>query len=61
MNEIAKQTALIRSLLGNVNIKIVEDGFLSRGYVIDGGGLVFKFPWNEDVRYGVEIDKGDNY
>ena len=56
MNEIQKQLALIRSLVGECDIQLAEDGFLSRGYVIDGGRLVFKFPRNGAVRYGTEID-----
>lgn len=37
------------------NIKFSDDGFLSRGYVIEGGRIVFKFKRNSDVSYKNEI------
>ena len=37
------------------NIKYSDDGFLSRGYVIDNGRIVFKFKRNSDVSYKNEI------
>ena len=55
MGEIERQTAVIRALVGDCDIKIEEDGFLSRGYVIDGGRVVFKFPRNTGVHYDSEI------
>ncbi len=36
-------------------IRFSDDGFLSRGYVIDGGRLVFKFKKHPDVTYTHEI------
>lgn len=36
-------------------IKFSDDGFLSRGYVIEGGHIVFKFKRNPDVNYQNEI------
>ena len=36
-------------------IRFSDDGFLSRGYVIDGGRIVFKFKRNPDVSYKNEI------
>ena len=36
-------------------IKFSDDGFLSRGYVIDNGRIVFKFKRNSDVSYNNEI------
>ncbi len=37
------------------NIKYSDDGFLSRGYVIDNGRIVFKFKRNPNVSYKNEI------
>lgn len=37
------------------NIKYSDDGFLSRGYVIDDGRIVFKFKKRPDVSYKNEI------
>lgn len=36
-------------------IKFSDDGFLSRGYIIDNGRIVFKFKRNSDVSYKNEI------
>lgn len=36
-------------------IKFSDDGFLSRGYVIESGHIVFKFKRNPDVSYKNEI------
>lgn len=57
MKTIEQQLEIIHSLIGeNDNIKIKEDGFLSRGFVIDNGRLVIKFPRRQDVDYKTEID-----
>lgn len=56
MTEIEQQIAVIRSLVGDLPIQIEENGFLSRGYVIDGGRLVFKFPRSDNVRYDTEAE-----
>lgn len=57
MKSIEEQKQIIQNLIGkNCKIKVREDGFLSRGFVIDNGRLVFKFPRNEKVKYDVEIE-----
>ena len=57
MKTIEEQLSIIQKIIGNNhNIKIHEDGFISRGFVIDNGRLVFKFPRNLDVRYDNEIE-----
>ena len=57
MKTVEEQLAVIKSLIGDdCDIKVKEDGFLSRGFVIDNGRLVFKFPRNKDVRYKTEIE-----
>lgn len=57
MKSIDDQLLIIQSLVGNnKNIKIKEDGFLSRGFVINNGQLVFKFPRNKNVSYETEIE-----
>ena len=37
------------------HIKLADDGFWSRGYVIDGGRIVFKFKKAPEVSYQTEI------
>ncbi len=57
MKTIEEQLIIIQSLIGNNHkIKVKEDGFISRGFVIDNGKLVFKFPRRADVSYETEID-----
>lgn len=57
MKSIDEQLKIIKTLIDeNANIKVKEDGFLSRGFVVDNGKLVFKFPRNKDVSYKTEID-----
>ena len=57
MKTIEEQLNVIQSLIGaNHKIKVKEDGFISRGFVIDNGKLVFKFPRKSDVGYETEID-----
>ena len=57
MESIQKQLEVIYSLIGHSHkIDIKEDGFMSRGFVIDNGNLIFKFPRNKDVDYKTEID-----
>lgn len=36
-------------------IKLADDGFWSRGYVIDNGRIVFKFKKSPEVKYEPEI------
>lgn len=57
MKTIEEQLSIIQSLIGdNHKIKVKEDGFISRGFVVDNGKLVFKFPRRADVSYETEID-----
>ena len=57
MKKIEEQLNIIRSLIGdNHDIKVKEDGFVSRGFVVDKGKMVFKFPRRADVKYETEID-----
>ena len=57
MKNIEEQLSIIESLIGkNHKIKVKEDGFISRGFVVDDGKLVFKFPRRADVSYEIEID-----
>lgn len=57
MKSIQEQLEIVYSLIGNSHkIDIKEDGFMSRGFVIDNGNLIFKFPRNKDVDYKTEID-----
>lgn len=57
MRPIEEQLSVIQSLIGeNHKIKVKEDGFVSRGFVVDNGKLVFKFPRRADVSYETEID-----
>lgn len=50
---IQQELSLIVSLTGVAEDRIVleDDGFFSRGYVAEGGRLVFKFPKREGVDY----------
>ena len=57
MKTIKEQLTIIQSLIGNNHkIKVKEDGFISRGFVVDNGKLVFKFPRKPEVQYQTEID-----
>ncbi len=57
MKTIEEQLKIIQSLIGNNHkITIKEDGFISRGFVVDNGKLVFKFPRKNDVQYSTEIN-----
>ena len=54
---ITKEVEIIKKLTGvdNDKIHLSDDGFLSRGYVIEKGRLVFKFRKYPDVTYTHEI------
>lgn len=54
---IAAEIGIIKKLTGvhRDQIHFFDDGFLSRGYVIDQGRLVFKFKKRPDVTYAHEI------
>ena len=57
MKSINEQLEIIKGLIGESHkIQIKEDGFISRGFVVDNGKLVFKFPRRADVSYETEID-----
>ena len=57
MKTIEEQLTIIQSLIGNNHkIKVKEDGFISRGFVVDNGKLIFKFPRKPEVQYQTEID-----
>ena len=57
MKTIEEQLNIIYALIGeNHKIKVKEDGFISRGFVVDNGKLVFKFPRKNDVQYKTEIE-----
>lgn len=57
MKTMEEQLNIIKSLIGeNHKIKVKEDGFISRGFVVDNGKLVFKFPRRADVSYETEIN-----
>lgn len=61
MITIEQQLEVINSLIGDGHkIKVKEDGFISRGFVIDNGSLVFKFPRKEGVDYKFEIENLNN-
>ena len=47
---------IIKRLTGANDKEIIlhDDGFISRGYVIDNGKIVFKFPKTKDAKYGYE-------
>ena len=54
-----EEKEIIKRLTGITDenlIKLHDDGFLSRGYVVDKGRIVFKFPKREDVTYDNEIE-----
>lgn len=55
--ETAEEIKIVQSLTGlpEDRIELHNDGFLSRGYVIDNGRLVFKFGKRPDVSYADEI------
>ncbi|MDR3264180.1 MAG: aminoglycoside phosphotransferase family protein [Clostridiales bacterium] len=48
---------LVKKLTGikEDKIKVHEDGLRSRGYVIDNGRIVFKFPRDDTTKFGNEI------
>lgn len=54
---ITTEIEIIKKLTGvdDEQIRFSDDGFLSRGYVINGGRLVFKFKKHPDVTYTHEI------
>ena len=54
---INEELQIISNLTGTnqQEIKFSDDGFLSRGYVIDNGRIVFKFKKQPDVSYENEI------
>lgn len=54
---VTTEIEIIKKLIGvdDDQIRFSDDGFLSRGYVIDGGRLVFKFKKHPDVTYTHEI------
>lgn len=54
---VTTEIEIIKKLTGvdDDQIRFSDDGFLSRGYVIDGGRLVFKFKKHPDVTYTHEI------
>ena len=54
---IEEELQIISNLTGvnKDSIKFSDDGFLSRGYVIDNGRIVFKFKKQPDVSYKNEI------
>lgn len=54
---IQDEIGIVRQLTGaeGNSIQLSDDGFLSRGYVVDGGRMVFKFKRNPDVSYKNEI------
>lgn len=57
MKSIEEQINIIKTLIGDNNkIQVKEDGFLSRGFIINDGRLVFKFSRNTTVKYDIEIE-----
>jgi len=54
---IEEESQIVSNLTGveKENIKYSDDGFLSRGYVIDNGRIVFKFKKQPEVSYKNEI------
>lgn len=54
---IQDEIGIVRQLTGaeGNSIQLSDDGFLSRGYVVDGGRMVFKFKRSPDVSYKNEI------
>ena len=57
MKDVNSQMEIIKGLIGcDFDGVVKEDGCLSRGIVIDGGRLIFKFPRNKDVSYRTEIE-----
>jgi len=53
---IAQEVETIEKLLGNNHEIVFSDaGHMSRGYIIDDGRIVFKFPRNSEVSYYNEI------
>lgn len=58
---VAAEIEIIKNLTGvdESRIRFSDDGFMSRGYVIDGGRLVFKFKKRSDTTYVYEIQNLD--
>jgi len=58
---VTMEIEIIKNLIGvDKNcIRLSNDGFMSRGYVIDGGRLVFKFKKRSDTTYVYEIQNLD--
>lgn len=58
---VTAEIELIKNLTGVDESRICfsDDGFMSRGYVIDGGRLVFKFKKRSDTTYVHEIQNLD--
>lgn len=57
MKTIEEQIKIINSIIGEVkNINVKEDGFISRGFVVNNGEVVFKFPRKDNVEYKTEIE-----
>lgn len=58
---ITAEIEIIKNLTGvdESRIHFCDDGFMSRGYVIDGGRLVFKFKKSSDTTYVYEIQNLD--
>ena len=56
-NMINEELQIVSNLTGVApeKIKFSDDGFLSRGYIIDNGRIVFKFKRNPNVSYKNEI------
>ena len=54
---IGEELQIVSKLTGidQKEIKFSDDGFLSRGYIIDNGRIVFKFKKQPDVNYENEI------
>lgn len=61
MQMVTAEIELIKDLTGvdDSRIRFSDDGFMSRGYVIDGGRLVFKFKKRSDTTYVHEIQNLD--
>ncbi len=58
---ITTEIEIIKNLTGveESQIQFSDDGFMSRGYVIDGGRLVFKFKKRSDTTYVYEAQNLD--
>ncbi len=58
---VTTEIEIIKNLIGvdESRIRFSDDGFMSRGYIIDGGRLVFKFKKRSDTTYVYEIQNLD--